>query len=276
MKQGFFRDVGLHVVPKPAQGGSAIIPAVTSGNEQFGFSNNTSLIIASSKGLKVTAVTAGVNAGNKVGGRYAGMLVRAKSSIHSFAQLSGKTIAVNDLENVGPLAINAAIEKGGGNYRSVKYVQISFPSMALPLQHGQVDALWEVEPFISVFAQKGDTFRFLGDPMVAAASMFPVSSYFTTAAYAKGHPKVVAAFRRAMNRSLTYAQSHPSAVRRIVSTYTRISPAAAKVVSLPTWTTNPEVHLLHTTASYAQQFGYIHQPPDWRVLLGGLGPTAGT
>jgi NitT/TauT family transport system substrate-binding protein len=272
IKQGFFRKAGLKVVPQPAQGGSAIIPAVVSGHDQFGFSNNTSLITASSKGLPVTVVTAGVNAGTDVRNNYAGVLVRGDSPIHSFAQLSGKTIAVNDLENVGPLAINAAIEKDGGNYKTVRYLAISFPSMAAPLRNRQVDALWEVQPFTGLFEHRGYNFRFIGDPMVATAPMFPVSSYFTTASYAKANPKIVTGFRNAMNQSLTYAQQHPSAVRKILLTYTKITAPAAQAAGLPTWTTNPEVKLLHATANYAQQFGYISTPPNWVVLLSGLGP----
>src|SRR4051794_37798647 len=37
--KGFFSKRGLEVKPVPAQGGAAIVPAVVSGSQQFGFSN---------------------------------------------------------------------------------------------------------------------------------------------------------------------------------------------------------------------------------------------
>src|SRR5690606_33458225 len=57
--QGFFEDEGLDVTLELAQGGAAIVPAVVSGDYQFGFSNNTSLLVGSSKGLPLKAVAAG-------------------------------------------------------------------------------------------------------------------------------------------------------------------------------------------------------------------------
>lgn len=49
--QGFFEECGLDVSLETGQGGAAIVPAVVSGESQFGFSNITSLLLAASEGL---------------------------------------------------------------------------------------------------------------------------------------------------------------------------------------------------------------------------------
>src|ERR1044072_6789418 len=49
--QVFSKDETLEITPQLAEGGAAIIPSVLSGDYQIGFSNTTSLIIASSKKL---------------------------------------------------------------------------------------------------------------------------------------------------------------------------------------------------------------------------------
>ena len=45
VEQGFFGDENLEVKLETAQGGAAIVPAVVSGQYQFGFSNTTSLLL---------------------------------------------------------------------------------------------------------------------------------------------------------------------------------------------------------------------------------------
>jgi len=56
-------DTAAQTEPVPAQGGAAIVPAVISGDDQIGFSNMVSLILAAAHGLPVMAVAygAGIN-----------------------------------------------------------------------------------------------------------------------------------------------------------------------------------------------------------------------
>lgn len=51
VNRGYFEEEGIRVEPQQAQGAAAIIPAVISGDMQFGFSNNVSLILATERGL---------------------------------------------------------------------------------------------------------------------------------------------------------------------------------------------------------------------------------
>jgi NitT/TauT family transport system substrate-binding protein len=46
MSHGFFKDEHLDIEPVPAQGGAAIVPAVIAGDDQLGFSNAVSMILA--------------------------------------------------------------------------------------------------------------------------------------------------------------------------------------------------------------------------------------
>jgi len=51
INKGFFAAHRLAVTPKLAASGSLIVPAVVAGEQQIGFSNNTSLLIGAAKGL---------------------------------------------------------------------------------------------------------------------------------------------------------------------------------------------------------------------------------
>ena len=60
--QGFFEEEGLEVEPVVAQGGAAIIPAVMAGDQEIGFSNVVSLMLAQTQDLPVTIISQGIQA----------------------------------------------------------------------------------------------------------------------------------------------------------------------------------------------------------------------
>src|SRR5262245_49898302 len=57
--KGFFSKRNIDLNLTLAQGGAAIVPAVVSGQYQFGFSNVVSLLLAQSKGLPLKVVASG-------------------------------------------------------------------------------------------------------------------------------------------------------------------------------------------------------------------------
>lgn len=270
MKKGFFKKEGLKITPVTAESGSDIIPAVLSGSEQFGFSNNTSLIVASSKGLPVTITSGADTAGHSTKHGYTELIVKASSPIKSLAGLKGKSIAVNALGNVGPLSINYALQKAGVKPSSVHYVQIPFPSMNAALEKGQVDAIWQVEPFLALLKLQKDPVRSLSNTMATVSPHFLVSSYFTTTSYLSHHHGVVVAFKRAMRRSIAFCQHHLKVVAATLPTYTKITSKLAKFLVYPTFTANPEIPVLRKTAKLAVGYHYASSQPKWSSLLKGL------
>ncbi|WP_433379467.1 ABC transporter substrate-binding protein [Actinoplanes sp. CA-142083] len=265
IEKGFFAKRQLQVTPKPRQGGSLIVAAVVSGNQHIGFSNNTSLLIGASKGLPLRIVAAGNQAAD---GDYAAIFTRADSKIGSPKDLVGKTIAVNNLNNVGPLSINAALQASGVDITRIKFVEVSFPEMGAALAQRRVDAAWAVEPFASAIKANGGA-KVLLRPYPLVAPHFPVASYFTSESFAASDPGVVDRFRQAMNESLTYAQGHPDEVRRILPTYINLTPEVAAHVVLPEWSTDVEAPLLRRTAELALKYGYLTTEPDVTRLVGG-------
>jgi len=254
----------LEVVPKPSQAGATIVATVLSGNQQIGFSNNTSLLIAASKGAPLRIVAAGNQASD---GDYAVIFARSGGPIRAASDLAGKRIAVNNLNNVGPLSVNAALEASGVDISGVKFVEIPFPQMGAALTQGRVDAAWAVEPFVSAIKAAGGARTVLRTyPLIAPH--FPVASYFTRRAYAASDADVVNRFREAMNESLAYAQAHPDEVRAILPTYIDLSPKVAAGVTLPEWNAGVDTQLLRRTADLALRYGYLSAVPDLSQLVG--------
>ena len=149
IKKGFFKEQNLTVNPKLAEGGAAITPAVLSGDFQIGFSNNISLLIASSKGLPVQVISQGVLAGTDKKEAWADLLVLKSSSIKTGKDLEGKTIAVNTLKNICEVTIKASLEKEGVDVNTLKFIEVPFPDMNAALDAKRVDGACVVEPFVS-------------------------------------------------------------------------------------------------------------------------------
>src|SRR4051794_40339826 len=147
IQKGFFKQEKLTIKPRPAEGGAAIVAATVAGDDQIGFSNTTSLLIANSKNVPVKLIAQGVAGAAKVSGAWDAVLVK-KGSTLTPKDLEGKTVAVNTLQNVGPLTINTALKKRGVDYKKVKYAEIPFPEANQALESGRVDAAWVVEPFV--------------------------------------------------------------------------------------------------------------------------------
>ncbi|MFI6070332.1 ABC transporter substrate-binding protein [Actinoplanes sp. NPDC051343] len=265
IEKGFFSARHLQVTPKPRSGGSLIVAAVVSGSQHIGFSNNTTLLIGASRGLPLRIVAAGNQA---AAGDYAAIFVRPDRKIASAKDLAGRTIAVNNLNNVGPLTINAALQASGADITRVKFVEVPFPEMGAALAQGRVDAAWAVEPFASAIKASGGA-KVLLRPYPLVAPHFPVASYFTSQSFAASDPDVVDRFRQAMNESLTYAQNHPDEVRRILPTYLSLKPEVAARVVLPEWSTDVGAPLLRRTADLAKEYGYLSTEPDVTRLIGG-------
>jgi NitT/TauT family transport system substrate-binding protein len=265
LSKGFFAAQHLEVTPRPSQAGATIVAGVVSGTQKIGFSNNTSLLIAASKGVPLRIVTAGNQA---AAGDYAVIFARADSKINTAKDLAGKSIAVNNLNNVGSLAVNAAMQASGADIRKVKFVEIPFPQMGAALAQGRVDAVWAVEPFVSAIRAAGGA-KVVMRTYPLIAPHFPVASYFTSRAYARSDSDVVDRFRLAMNQSLAYAGSHPAEVRKILPSYIDLAPAVAAQVTLPEWSTEVSIPLLQKTADLARQYGYLTTEPDVAELVNG-------
>jgi NitT/TauT family transport system substrate-binding protein len=265
INKGFFKREKLTIKPQLAEGGAAIVPAVVSGGNQIGFSNTTSLIIARSKKLPLKIISQGDIGGTNAQDAPDGLLVAKDSDIKSAKDLAGKTVAVNTLQNVGPLTINRSLEKRGVDYKKVKYIEVPFPEMGAALEAGRVDAIWVVEPFVT--AGRGAGAKVLLNPFEETAKSFTVATYFTTEQYIAENRDVVDRFVRAMGKSLEYADSHPEEVRKTVLDYTEIPPKAAQAMKLPQWGKELNESTIQTTAQLAKKYGFVEQAPSLDDLI---------
>ncbi|WP_037618146.1 ABC transporter substrate-binding protein [Streptomyces aureus] len=264
-KKGFYKKHGLTLSMSTAQGGAAIVPAVVSGQSQFGFSNMTSLMIAQSNGVPVKAVANGVASTGVAGADFGAITVKKGSAITSAKDLEGKKVAVNTLKNINETAVRESVRKAGGDPSKVKFVELAFDQMPAALDSGQIDAAMVVEPALATVKSQGATE--IASSLVDVAKNLTVAMYFTSNQYAQQHPDVVKKFQEATAESLAYADAHPEEVRAIVTTYTTIPAAVLAKVTLPKWPAEPDRASIETLEKLGEQDGLFKSAPDLDKLL---------
>lgn len=255
VEQGIFEDHGLSLQLESATGGAAIIPAVTSGQFEFGFSNPTSVIVAASRGLDVRVIAPGGSSTGDTETDYGATVVMEGKDIASAADLEGRSIAVNTLNNISDSTVKEAVRQDGGDPSQVEFVEMPFPNMVAAVEQGTVDAAFLVEPFLTEGLTQDMEPVFWNWREVSADLM--ASTYFTTGALAEEKPKLVAAFQDAMSESAAYAEAHPDETRAILSTYTSIPEDVAATLRLPRWTERVNVDSLERLIAISSEDGLL-------------------
>ncbi|MFF5563380.1 ABC transporter substrate-binding protein [Streptomyces sp. NPDC012623] len=264
-KQGFYRDRGIDLTLRTAQGGAAIVPGVISGQFQFGFSNVTSLMIARSHKVPVRAVANGGASTGEDGADVGGITVGKDSAVKTAKDLAGRKVAVNTLKNIGDTSVRQSVRKAGGDPDRVTFVELAFDQMAAALDSGQVDAAWAVEPALSTIKGRGG--RVIASNFVDVAPDLTVALYFTSVPYERRNPELVENFRAATKESLAYATAHPDEVREILTTYTRIPEATRRAMTLPHWPQEPNRASIEVLAALGTEDGLFTSAPDLDELL---------
>jgi NitT/TauT family transport system substrate-binding protein len=264
-QQGIFAKHNINLTLTTAQGGAAIVPAVVSGQYQFGFSNTVSLLLASQNGLPLKVVCNGNNSTGVADADFAGLFVKADSPIKSPKDLVGKTVAANTLKNIVEISVRDSVKKDGGDPAGVKFAELAFPDQLPALQKGSVDAIFVVEPFQAAAVAAGA--RKIASSYVDAAPNLTVAMYFTSNQLLSSKPDLVARFTAAMKESLAYADSHPDDVRAVLATYTKISEDVRAKLTLPKWPADIDKASVQALADHAKSYGLLTKDPDLTALL---------
>lgn len=265
--KGFFREERLDVTPKTAEGGAAIVPAVVSGSDQIGYSNFVSLMTAADKGLPVVALAPAASVGDDPEKDVAQVVVKKGSPIKDAKDLNGKTIALNSLKNLGEVVVRESVAKAGGDPDSLEFTELPYADMNAALEQGRVDAIWQLEPFLT--SAKADGAQRIVSTFVGAVPSSTLGAYFTTTKYASENADVVERFGRAIAKSLEYASAHTDEVRTVVEKTLKVPAATAKTMNLPVWTAEMTEATVSPVGDLSKKYGLIEQAPDYGTLLGG-------
>ncbi|WP_253913075.1 ABC transporter substrate-binding protein [Pseudoruegeria sp. HB172150] len=262
-KNGYFAEEGLEVELRPEPGGQDIVTAVVAQEFDFGFSNQTSLLIARSRGLGVSAIAKAVVGSPDVDSAWDAVIVPSDSPIHGPEDLPGKTLSVNTLNNTPHMVVLAALEAAGieNPQDQITFIEVQFPDAVGAVTQGQVDAAWVVEPFVTV-GTFNDT-RAIMHPLIETGESFLMSAYFTSDRLIEERPDIVDAFVRAINRAMEFSAANPDVVRESFPEFNEnASESVASQMALPFWLTRLLPEDFEHGAELALKYGFIDEIPD--------------
>lgn len=196
LDKGIFRSQGLKVSLVQSSGGAAAISALESGAVDLAFTNPFSTMLAIRQGVNLRWVATAYDAPTKESKATSALVVRTSSGITSAKELTGKTIAVNEVGGINEIIVSQWIKDAGGNPAKSKFVALPFNELASAVADGKVDAaLTEVTLAAGIHG-----IHSLGDPNVAVGAGTPLiyAGYVTTAHRLTSEYSQMAAFEKSL------------------------------------------------------------------------------
>jgi NitT/TauT family transport system substrate-binding protein len=264
---GIFRAHGLNVTFVPQASPVAVEASMASGTEQFGFITTPVLINLTTKGVGVKCVSTvdGNEPTNPADDTT--VLVAAKGSgIKSIKDLAGKNVAEVQLTSLNSLSVEVLAKQAGIDPASIHQIAIPFPQMPAALAQGRVQAAVIVAPFTQTALADGATV--LTHPNQVLFPNGTLTCLDAMSSYISAHPAVVAAFRAAMDASITYSATHQAEVKQTLVKGLSLAPAvAAKQVLATNFATTFNAASIGQIESDMKEFGIIATEPPASTML---------
>jgi len=259
VQEGFFEEQDLDVQVEPNPGGAANIPGVQAGDFEIAGSNVVSVLLARSQGLPLKLISAGTFGGDSAETDFAQILVTADSDIQSPADLAGRSIAINTLANIAEVTARASIENAGGSHEDIEFVELGFPDMIPALQDGQVDAIFEIEPFVSIGLAQG--LRPVIAPYAGTEPGMAIGSYFSSDDFIAGNPDVIDRFIAGVSAAGEFVAENPDQFREALVELADLDPAVAAEVVIPIWGGPVDVPSVELIGDLMLRYGLLEQIP---------------
>jgi len=257
IEQGFFEEQGLNVTTAPVGTGSAGVTGLINGEIQVALGGLSGTITAASQGIPVVFVSGGIADQDGPEGTWYSTLVAPDSGIESFADLEGKSVAINSLNCCWDFWTREAVEADGGDASTLKLVQLPFAQQATALASGQVDAITTQQPFAAQAELEG--FVSIGDP-AAIAYDNPENgntNYFMATSFIDANPGVVERWRAALQKSADYAAANPEEVRKAAVSIVSLDPALVAAAPVPNFVVDLDLDAIEKEAGWLVDYGVI-------------------
>jgi NitT/TauT family transport system substrate-binding protein len=141
---------------------------------------------------------------------------------------------VNVINSTAWLHAIAMLDKHGVDRSKVRFTEVPFPQMNDPLVNGQLDAIYQVEPFRSVLMATGKA-EVIGYPYVETLPGSDITQYLALTSWIEKNRATAAKFARAISKGAQFANvpANEAALREANVQFTGLNAALKDVVMLP-------------------------------------------
>jgi NitT/TauT family transport system substrate-binding protein len=262
-KEGYFKAEGLTVQVVDAPSGQATLQKMISGEVDIAFATYVPFFLAKSKGvadIKLVADSVSASPNSNV------IVTSPNSPVKTVKDLAGKKIGVTATGTASDTLTKAIMKANGVDYTKVQFVPTPFPAMAAALTHGDIDAAYMAEPFITQ-AEKSIGAAKVVDVASGPTEDFPIAGYGALAKFVSANPKTVAAFQRAMKKASDEASTDRAKVQPIIVSDAKVDADTAALVTLPNYHSTMDPSRLQRVPDQLLEFGLIPSRIDVTPML---------
>lgn len=228
VKTGLFARSGIELDLVGTNSGSAAMAAVISGTYEMARVGLPALFPAHLRGIPVVIVAPGLLA--RSSSPFSLLQVAPDSTLRTGADLNGKTLGVPAIGDLNTLATKAWVDKNGGDWRSLKFVEIPNSAMEAAIVQKRVDAGVIQSPQLAATLASGAT-KTLGDAWGAIAPTFMAGAFLARPDWADAHADLLHRYNRVYAEATTYVNTHYKETEPLVAELTKLD--LATVTKLP-------------------------------------------
>ena len=233
-EQGQFEDAGLSAEFVAVTAASEVVPAMLSGQVDFGMVDVTTTTIAVSKNVPIVAVAPNSVAAEPVDGRgYGNLLVTEDSDLTDLSQLEGRTVGMSGLQSQAWVDIRTVIDEAGADSSKVEFVEIPGPRALGALLQDQVDVAAIAEPRAGM-AVRDEPVRILA-PTENPLTGTPSYLFVVSKDYLANNPGTVAAFEQAILAANSATNEDRAMAEQVAAGYTEVPAEVLATSVFPTF-----------------------------------------
>jgi NitT/TauT family transport system substrate-binding protein len=262
LKLGIFKKYGLDLKITYVYTGAGLFAAITSGQDDLATNSPATGANAISQGLPIRMLTAADYQPTKGNTE---VLVAKNSSIKSYADLAGKTVATSSLHGLFNLGLNYAVQQAGKDPASMHILTVAPQDEGNAVLSGQLDAIVIQDPWLTQYLASG-SYRSLGNPFGVFNYKLPIGAFWTSNSTIQSNPKLLLAFRAAWKACVAATATHQSTLKHVIPKYTGLDPSLVSKITIPTYTSGlapnslgPMLRLMHT-------YGWVGTPPSYNQI----------
>jgi NitT/TauT family transport system substrate-binding protein len=264
--KGYFSTENLMVTWSMVAQGGVAIEAVFGGSAEIGGSATFETMVARAHGLDLMFIVDAVHIHNHPPDNSA-LLARTDGSVRTAGDLVGKKVSAGLINSVNYVHMLEWLHKHNVDPQKVEFQEIPFPQMADALFQKRLDAVWNVEPFVTFMTQSGKA-RVLAYPYLETIPGMDIVAYFAKESWVKANPDVALRFKRAIDRATTDVATMSKEERdNWVAKYTGMKLDVVKNVTLPFFTTQYNIPSLQANIELAAKYKMISKPFDVNTMI---------
>jgi NitT/TauT family transport system substrate-binding protein len=227
-KTGLFQKNGIDLDLIGINSGSAAVQAVVSGTYDLARTSVPGLLAAHLRNIPLVIVCPGLL--SRASNPFSGLQVAPDSPLKTGADLNGKTMAVPALGDLNTLATRAWVDKNGGDWHSLKFVEIPNSAIEAAIVQKRVDAgVIQSPQLASSLAAK--TTKTIGDAWGAIATTFLAGVYVARPDWADAHADLLHRYAKVYAESTNYVNGHYKETEPLVAELTKME--LANVSKIP-------------------------------------------